>query len=238
MGEQQSSMFEEVYPVHSKRRAVLLSVSVALHFSLLAWLLRAPMPTFLAPSSVIMGERTGSATALYFPSHLGQETTDASSRTSDAHQPLPATQARITWTRSRNIGKTRDREIALSKTADNADDLASIGGNPAPPLGSPYGSASQGAVSGFEVRPALWASGSDPLVAPGELNGLEGTVIVEITIDEQGNVVRTAVLQGLSPAIDAKVVAALEDWHFHPATRDGVAVPSKQDVLYHFPQRR
>jgi TonB family protein len=238
MREKQIAMFGEVNAPASKRRALLLSISVTLHLSFLAWLLHGSSPTFLAPSSIVRGERTGSATALYFPSRWGQNKSDAVPSPTDSHPRSPAAQARITWTRSRNIGKSRDREIALSKAVDQRAALASVGGNPAPPLGSPYGSVSQGAVSGFEVRPALWASGSDPLVAPRELNGLEGTVIVEITIDEQGRVVRTAVLQSLAPAIDAKVVAALENWHFHPATRDGVAVASKQDVLYHFPQRR
>jgi hypothetical protein len=38
----------------------------------------------------------------------------------------------------------------------------------------------------------------------------------------------------MDPAIDEKVLAALESWHFHPATRDGIPIPSKQDVHYHF----
>jgi hypothetical protein len=42
------------------------------------------------------------------------------------------------------------------------------------------------------------------------------------------------VLQSLGAAIDNKVLAALENWHFRPATRNGVAIPSKQDVYYHF----
>ena len=41
----------------------------------------------------------------------------------------------------------------------------------------------------------------------------------------------------LGPALDGKVLAALENWHFHPATRDGVPIPSKQDVVYHFKPR-
>jgi hypothetical protein len=44
-------------------------------------------------------------------------------------------------------------------------------------------------------------------------------------------------VQSLGPAIDEKVLAALENWHFHPATRDGVPTPSKQDVVYHFKPR-
>ena len=39
------------------------------------------------------------------------------------------------------------------------------------------------------------------------------------------------VLQSLGPAIDQKVLAALENWRFTPASKNGVPIPSKQDVL-------
>ena len=64
----------------------------------------------------------------------------------------------------------------------------------------------------------------------------EGDEIIEITIDAQGNVVQKIVISSLSSVVDAKVLAALENWHFLPATRFGVPIPSKQDVHYHFPQ--
>jgi hypothetical protein len=38
----------------------------------------------------------------------------------------------------------------------------------------------------------------------------------------------------MTPAIDQKVLLALETWRFRPATRDGIPIPSKQDVHYHF----
>lgn len=238
MSAQPSSMFHQLHPADTTRRSFILFASLFLHFSFLIWLLHAPAPTFLAPSFVLRGERTGSATALYFPLHWEQGGADAAVSGSNASHPPAAAQTRITWTKSRNIGKSRDREIALTENQPNSGTHASLGGNPTPPLGSPYGSLSQGANFGFEIRPALWASGSDPVVTVGELDGLEGTVIVEITINEQGNVVRTVVLQSLNPVIDARVVAALQNWHFHPATRDGIAVTSKQDVHCHFPLRR
>jgi len=76
-------------------------------------------------------------------------------------------------------------------------------------------------------------------VFPWELaNVAEGNIIIEVTIDEQGNIVKKRVLQSLAPSIDNKVMAALEDWHFLPATRDGIAIPSRQDVYYHYPVRR
>jgi hypothetical protein len=48
-------------------------------------------------------------------------------------------------------------------------------------------------------------------------------------------VVQTKILQAIGYGIDQKVVAALQEWRFRPATRNGVAIPSKHDVHYHFP---
>jgi len=45
------------------------------------------------------------------------------------------------------------------------------------------------------------------------------------------------VLQSLGSKLDEKVMAALEQWHFHPATRNGVAIASKQDAIFHFRSR-
>jgi TonB family protein len=109
---------------------------------------------------------------------------------------------------------------------------------PAPFAGSPYGSLSEGPSAGEEIRPALPAVTSEPHVDPDELRGVaEGNVVVEIVIDERGAIVRKSVVQSMGPAIDAKVLAALENWRFRPATRDGVPIPSKQDVVYHFKPR-
>ena len=93
-----------------------------------------------------------------------------------------------------------------------------------------------GPAFGHEVRPALPVISFDPVIGTADLpNGIEGSVIVEITIDDAGNVVEKAVIQSLTPAIDSKVLAAVAQWHFRPATSDGVAIASKQDVYYHFP---
>jgi TonB family protein len=94
---------------------------------------------------------------------------------------------------------------------------------------------SSDAVDGAEVRPALPARTFEPHVSPDYLHGItEGNVVIEITIDETGTIVGKTVMQSMGPAIDATVLAALENWHFHPATRDGVPIPSRQDVVYHF----
>ncbi len=100
--------------------------------------------------------------------------------------------------------------------------------------GSEKGSLPDGPTVGFVREPALPIVGPD--VPRSSLPaGIQGDVIVEITIDTQGNVAETRVLQSLGPEVDEKVVATLHNWHFRPATTDGVANVSKQDVHFHFP---
>jgi protein TonB len=109
--------------------------------------------------------------------------------------------------------------------------------NPEKPVarvGTEYGSV--GSTSGSEARPALPLVFPDPAIFPWQVpNGLTGDVIVEVTIDEQGAVTDTRLLQSLKPDIDEKVVATVRNWRFRPATVDGVAISSRQDVHFHYP---
>jgi protein TonB len=76
----------------------------------------------------------------------------------------------------------------------------------------------------------------DPEIYSWQLpQGMQGDVIVEVTIDEQGSVTETRVLQSLERGIDEKVIATLKGWRFKPATVDGMAISSRQDVHFHFP---
>ncbi|MGA8737004.1 MAG: energy transducer TonB [Terriglobales bacterium] len=104
-----------------------------------------------------------------------------------------------------------------------------------PAAGSLYGSLSYGSLTGPEIRPALPVVSPDPVFGS-DASGIEGDVIVEITIDETGTIVQKVVVQSLGPSIDGRVLAALEEWHFTPASKNGVPIPSKQDVYYHFPR--
>ncbi len=83
------------------------------------------------------------------------------------------------------------------------------------------GSLLQGPGSSHETRIALPVIGPQPPISSSDLPmGNNGDVIVEITIDEQGNVVKTAVLKGIRNDLDQKVIATLQGWRFKPATQD------------------
>lgn len=103
--------------------------------------------------------------------------------------------------------------------------------------GLPYGTLNRGQLYGDEIRPALPIQTSDPNVYPWQLPTSPGNEIIEITIDERGEVVKKTVLQSLGEDIDNKCLAALENWHFQPATRNGTPIPSKQDAIFPFHAR-
>lgn len=56
--------------------------------------------------------------------------------------------------------------------------------------------------------------------------GIEGTVVLSIVIDEQGRVVRATVVQGLGHGLDEAAVAAAKATLWHPATVAGRPVQS------------
>jgi TonB family protein len=214
----------------SGRRTASLLLSLALHGLLLGWLLYPPTLRVLAPSSVAAGVSGGSVTTLYWATH--EKSTNDSPGTARLEQR--ESRKRLTWkSQPSKIRRTQPPEPVRRPMDAQAQSTGSSLGNPSPPAGTAYGS--QGSAFGDEVRPALPINAYDPVVDPNELPGhVEGSIVVEITIDDRGNIVQKTVLQSLGAAIDNKVLAALENWHFRPATRDGVAIPSKQDVYYHF----
>ena len=59
-------------------------------------------------------------------------------------------------------------------------------------------------------------------------------MIIDVVIDEQGKIVKTEVAQSMGQGIDDTVLAAIQTWTFKPATKDGVPVPSEQEILFHY----
>lgn len=202
-----------------RRWSCALSGSAALHIFVLAIMCWPTVPLFVRPRQIAHGEG-GSATpvsiTLYVPSDIQMAT---QSRSKLLSLPTPTHQqpqkARL---------KKRTNVLDQEKSSDAME------------AGSPLGSGYDGPASGDEIKPALPVTFQDLKISRSELpGGIQGDVIVEITIDAQGIVVEERLLQGLGHGVDERVIAVLRDWRFRPATRNGVPIPSKHDVHFHFP---
>lgn len=207
-------------PARRRRWSFSASVSAALHLLVVIVFCWPTSPIFVRPVLVAQGEgssATPSSTVLYVPNDL--------EIAASSHPPLLSLPA----SSHKKPQKTRLRK--RTNVLEEADKTPS----PAE-AGSENGSAYDGLASGDEVKPALPVAFQDLKIYRSELpSGLQGDVIVEITIDAQGTVVEERLLQGLGHGVDERVIAVLRDWHFRPATRNGVAIPSKHDVHFHFP---
>ena len=63
----------------------------------------------------------------------------------------------------------------------------------------------------------------------------DGSVLIEMSIDERGRVADTTIRRS-SPAFDAAAVAAARQWSFRPARANGAAVASTACVVFVFRQ--
>ncbi len=232
-------MFTESNPRPAPRQNVLLVTSLTLHGILLAWLLHSPEPQLLNPISIAHGENGNVVTRLYWPSRTPDDSASSSSESAtEKYRRQRLAHHKLTWkptTATATAPSTVPLSPSEAEDKSKSQTLSALGHGA--PAGLSYGTLATGPAYGEEVRPALPVQTSDPVAYPWELPDSEGNVVVEITIDERGEIVKKAVLESMGPKLDEKALAALNGWHFHPATRNGVAIASKQDAVFHFRAR-
>lgn len=232
-------MFAQLSPATAHRQRRVLAVSCALHGLILVWLLRSPTPIRLNPNSVALGENGSSVTRLYWSSKNPDDSSHSSPDLATQRYRHQRLGQKLTWKAPKQIVKQPSVEtpVARAEAQDNSSTqtLSALGHGAQ--AGQRYGTLNSGSFYGDEVRPALPSRTSDPIVWPWQLPDIAGNEVIEITIDERGDIVQKKVLVSLSPDIDEKCLAALENWHFHPATRNGTPIPSKQDAIFPFRAR-
>jgi periplasmic protein TonB len=215
-------MFDELRPASRRPWNAALLLSFAAH-GLILLLASRHSPATLVPHEVALGTPYSSGSVVYL-APLGPERT---------HDSEPLQIAKVTKPKPELASPprpvARKREEPGKTAADAADTTASAG--------SPYGVHIPGTpFTGPAVIPALPEVFPDPPVARSDLPpGVEGDVIVEVTIDPQGNVTDLKLTQGIGYGIDQKVLAVLRRWHFRPATRDGLNIASQHLVHFHYP---
>ncbi|MCU1297790.1 MAG: TonB-like protein [Acidobacteriaceae bacterium] len=203
-------MFNQIqHPARSKASIV---TSALIHCAILGALIASYRPQFITPSSIAFGNHgSGSSAIITYLANSGET------------QSLSA-KLQAPRTKPQHKSKTTKAEKMPAAKAPVESSRA----------GSPYGSTSAISMSGYEARPAFPITFPDP--PRSDLpDGVKGDVVVEVTIDTQGNVAETKILQSLGNGIDDKVLAVLRNWRFTPATMNGVAIASRQDVHFHFP---
>jgi TonB family protein len=231
-------MFAQSNPQPAPRQNAFLLASLALHGLLLAWLLHPSEPQLLNPVSLAHGENGNVVSRLYWPSRTPDDSASSSSAAAtERYRRQRLAHEKLIWKQTN--ASARAAAVPLSPTEEGdkskSQTLSALGHGA--PAGLPYGTLNTGPAYGEEIRPALPVQTADPVAYPWELPDSEGNVVVEITIDERGEIVRKTVLQSMGSKLDEKALAALDGWRFHPATRNGVAIASKQDAVFHFRRR-
>jgi TonB-like protein len=223
----------------SQRQRRFLAGSLGLHGLLLSWLLHSPEPRLLTLTSVALGQNGKSLTRLYWPTQSPDDSTSSSSSSATEiyrHQRLG--HEKLVWNKNSRLAKLAPAQALSKSGAEDSSKTTTLSkqGHGAQ-AGLPYGTLAGGPFFGDEIRPALPVATSDPVVYPWQLPATAGNEVIEITIDERGEIVRKVVLQSLGPEIDSKCLAALENWRFRPAIQNGTAIPSKQDAVFPFKAR-
>ncbi|MCU1310500.1 MAG: TonB-like protein [Candidatus Angelobacter sp.] len=163
--------------IDDSKRKLALAGSFALHFLVLVLLVWRPA-RLVTPRVVVRGEEGTSSVVVYLPSR-------------EAVPLQPVAQAHS----SLRVPRPKKRPIVQNK-APNATEESTGSTTQTTQAGSLYGSQTSGLTLGHEVRPALPVSGDRPAISASELpKGIQGDVIVEITIDVEGNVVESKLLK-------------------------------------------
>lgn len=218
-------MFSGVQPAGSWfRRYRLVAASVAAHLAVLAIVvLHHQKPVDFTPTWLAWGNAGHSYKITYLP--RGDSPAD------EAKLSLPPASAKTPGIRpASQAKKPKPAEVhrQLDARADEGAENTKAG--------SALGRVVDGPISGHEVHVAFPVVYPDPPVNRAELpRDLVGDVVIEVTIDSDGNVVETRIVQAIGHGIDEKIEATLRRWRYQPATLDGTPVASHHDVHFHFP---
>jgi len=227
-------VFSELQPPGSATgKAVLRSwflchrfivASVAVHLGVLAVVaFRGPRVIDLAPTWLASGDSSHTYHITYLP------TGSVENLPAEAKLILPRTQPALAPLRAQMREPRPAEQLHPREPNSEPGDVTSK-------AGSPLGTVVDGPIAGHEVHVAYPVVYPDPPVNRAELpRDLAGDVVIEVTIDSQGNVVDTRIVEAIGHGIDEKIEATLRRWHYQPATLDGAPVASHHDVHFHFP---
>lgn len=94
-----------------------------------------------------------------------------------------------------------------------------------------------GFYPGHKYQLAVQTSGEIPSISAAQVPPhFQQYVIVEVTIDAEGQVAEARIVTGLvDTAIEQTLLSAIREFRYTPATRDGLPIPSQLDIVIHIP---
>jgi protein TonB len=188
--------------------------SVSVHLLLLAAIIHRSAP-WVAPIRLPGSQHGSNLLLAYLPGRAPAQSTAANPKT----QPKPADSKSPTPTLPKPKTKPTDSSPNTNSPATDHPDSATG----ADALGS--GNIDIALASYFPTpKPDL---SSLP-------RGTKGDVILDIVIDATGKISDLKITSGLGHGIDETVIATVQQWTFHPATRDGQPVASEQELHFHY----
>ena len=203
-----------------------MATSLAIHAAVIAFLSYHPAPQILKPEGSLRGNGGSKMTVTELASP------GASVLTAPAPEKPPDEEKKLV---------ALHREQKKKKQKEKEKPPVEVAAVPAKALhpGMPgyiLGSLSTGFVNDHDVKVAYPVVAPDPPIVRAKLpEWIQGDVIVEVTISEQGEVTQTVVLSTVGFGLEDIIVQTLRQWHFTPAKVDGISVASRQDVRFHFP---
>jgi TonB family protein len=90
------------------------------------------------------------------------------------------------------------------------------------------------AVATVTVMPRLLRDSKPEYPEEAKKRGVEGKVVLELIVDERGEVAFARVLKSLDPTLDAAALNAAKGLRFSPATKDGTPVSVKITYTFAF----
>lgn len=231
-------MFTQLNPASAARERWVKVVSVVTHGLILAWLVHPSAPRRLTAVSVALGQNGTSVTRLYWSNKNPDDSSHSSPDLASQRYRHERLGQKVAWTAPPKLPKPApNTPLARAEAEDKSETQTLSAMGHGAQAGQLYGTLYHGPLTGDEIRPALPVATYDPVVWPWQLPDTAGNEVIEIVIDERGEIVSKTVLQSLGADIDTKCLAALENWHFRPATRNGTPISSKQDAIFPFRAR-
>ena len=199
-------------------------MSVALHMAVLTAIVFRNPVLRLTPTWLAWGDAEHSYRITYIPPGNAEQPPTEAKLTLPAAEVRPKPVPQPQTHKPKPLQDRRQPEPNADEGAQNSK------------AGSALGTVLDGPISGHEVHVAYPVVYPDPPVDRSQLpRDLVGDVVIEVTIDAQGNVIDTRIVQAIGHGIDEKIEATLRLWHYQPATLDGSPVASRHDVHFHFP---